>query len=49
MSYPSEQLHEEVALIALHFHWSLEQILSLEHHDRQRWVTEISNLRQKLG
>jgi hypothetical protein len=40
--YPSDQLHEEVACIALAFHWSLSDILALEHRDRRRWVTEIS-------
>lgn len=42
LGYPSDQLHREVALIAYHFHWSLEEILSLEHLDRHRWVTEIA-------
>lgn len=41
VGYPLEQLHQEVAFIALHFHWSLEDILRLEHHDRRRWVQEI--------
>ena len=30
LGYPSEQLFEEVAYIAYHFHWSPEQILSLK-------------------
>ncbi|MEW6496724.1 MAG: DUF6760 family protein [Cyanobacteriota bacterium] len=45
LSYPSEQLDEEVAFIAFHFHWSLEDILNLEHPDRRRWVTQIKKLR----
>ncbi|MEO1433506.1 MAG: DUF6760 family protein [Cyanobacteria bacterium J06633_8] len=44
MSYPSEKLSEEVACIAFHFHWSLEDILNLEHRDRQGWVNEISRI-----
>ncbi|WP_347342606.1 DUF6760 family protein [Coleofasciculus sp. FACHB-1120] len=39
-------LRQEVALIAFHFHWSLEDILNLEHRDRRDWVTEISQLMQ---
>ncbi|MEW5861538.1 MAG: DUF6760 family protein [Cyanobacteriota bacterium] len=39
-------LRQEVALIAFHFHWSLEDILNLEHSDRRGWVTEISQLMQ---
>ncbi|MGP1372846.1 MAG: DUF6760 family protein [Almyronema sp.] len=49
MSYPSNQLYEEVAYIALHFHWSLAEILSLVNSDRRRWVTEIQTLRQQLA
>ncbi|MEX0271128.1 DUF6760 family protein [Leptolyngbyaceae cyanobacterium UHCC 1019] len=41
MSYPLDRLHQEVAFIALHFHWTLEDILNLEHRDRRRWVQEI--------
>ncbi|MEO0867605.1 MAG: DUF6760 family protein [Cyanobacteria bacterium J06642_11] len=39
--YPLDQLHEEVAYIALNFHWSLETLLQLNHRDRRRWVSEI--------
>jgi hypothetical protein len=46
LGYPSEQLHEEVAFIAYHFHWSLADILGLVHRDRQSWVEEIIKLRQ---
>lgn len=44
ISYPSERLHEEVACIAYYFHWSLEDIVSLSHGDRRRWVKEIAKL-----
>jgi len=37
-------MQEEVALIALHFHWALGDILSLEHPERRLWVGEISKL-----
>ena len=48
ISYPSEELYEEVAFIAYHFHWSQNDILDLEHPTRQRWVTEINKINQKL-
>ena len=35
VGYPLDQLHEEVAFIAYHFHWSPEQIMDLEHRDRR--------------
>ncbi|WP_318780868.1 DUF6760 family protein [Dendronalium phyllosphericum] len=47
VGYPSDTLNEEVACIAFHFHWSLEDILNLEHPDRQRWVGEIGKIRQQ--
>ncbi|MDX2228488.1 MAG: DUF6760 family protein [Leptolyngbyaceae cyanobacterium bins.349] len=47
LSYPLERLHQEVAFIALHFHWSLADILALEHHDRRRWVQEIQALSEQ--
>jgi hypothetical protein len=41
-----EELHEEVAMIAFYFHWSLEDILKLEHPERRIWVSEIGKLKQ---
>lgn len=49
ISYPLEQLYEEVAFIAYHFHWPQVEILDLEHQARQRWVQEISKINQKLS
>lgn len=46
ISYPSSQLYEEVAYVAYHFHWPREDILDLEHYERQRWVKEIEKIRQ---
>lgn len=34
----------EVAYVAYHFHWSQDEILDLEHHDRCRYVAEIASL-----
>ncbi|MDZ8052655.1 MAG: DUF6760 family protein [Aulosira sp. ZfuVER01] len=48
VSYPSDTLYEEVAFIAYHFHWSQNDILNLEHKTRQRWVTEINKINEKL-
>jgi len=47
--YPPERLHEEVAYIAYHFHWSLERILELEHADRRRWVEEIAKINRRIS
>ncbi len=49
LGYPSEQLFEEVAYIAFHFHWPYEQIMMLEHGDRQRRVEEIAKINRRLN
>lgn len=49
MGYPSDQLYEEVAYIALHFHWPADQILGFDHRERQRWVAEITRLNRRFG
>ena len=49
ISYPLDRLYEEVAFIAYHFHWSNEEIINMEHRERQRWVEEISRINQRTG
>jgi len=49
IGYPSDNLFEEVAYIAYHFHWPYDQIMSLEHRERQRWVTEIGRINERLN
>jgi hypothetical protein len=48
ISYPLEQLHEEVAYIAYHFHWPLKDILEMEHNDRRQWAEKISEINRKM-
>lgn len=48
MTYAAERLYEEVAYVAYHFHWSLDEILDLEHADRQRYVSEIASINRRL-
>ena len=48
MTYATERLHEEIAYVAYHFHWSLEEILDLEHPTRRRFVTEIARTNERL-
>lgn len=47
--YPLRQIYEEIAFIAYHFHWSHEEIVNMEHRERQRWVREISQINQNLS
>lgn len=47
VGYPLKTLSEEVAYIAYYFHWSLDEVLNLEHAERRRWVSEIANINHK--
>ena len=49
MTYAPERLYEEVAYVAYHFHWSLEDILDLEHPDRLRYVGEIGRINTRIS
>jgi hypothetical protein len=42
--YPVKQLYEEMAFIAHHFHWSHDELMSLDHRERRRWCEEISRI-----
>jgi hypothetical protein len=43
-----DSLYEEVAYIAYHFHWPLDDILEMEHRERHRWVEQISKINRRL-
>ena len=47
--YPLDRLFEEVAYIAYHFNWSPDDILNMEHQDRQRWLQEVANINLRLN
>jgi hypothetical protein len=49
LSYPLEQLHQEVAYVAYHFHWGPDQILELPHPERRRWVHEIAAINRAMN
>ena len=44
VGYPLEWLRQEVATIALHFHWPYETIMAMEHRERRMWVREINKI-----
>ena len=46
--YPLDQLYEEMAFIAYHFHWNRNELLSLEHAERRGWCREISRINREL-
>lgn len=47
--YPLEQIHEEVAYIAYHFHWPLQHVLDLEHRQRRLWVRQIATINRRMN
>ena len=47
--YPADQLHEEVAYVAYHFHWPYREIMQLDHRERQSWVAEIGRINRRLN
>lgn len=38
MTYGTDLLHEEIAYLAYHLHWPLDELLDLEHTDRRRYI-----------
>ena len=49
MRYPLEEIAQEVAFVAYHFHWSPQEILNLEHRQRQQWVKEIAKINRRFN
>jgi hypothetical protein len=49
VGYPLNRLHEEVAYLAYHFHWALDEILQLEHAERQQWVKQVADINRRLN
>jgi len=48
VTYAADRIYEEVAYVAYHFHWPLDDILDLEHQQRLRFVTEIAHINTRL-
>jgi transposase len=47
--YPTGRLYEEVAYVAYYFHWPYEEVMWMEHRERQRWVSEIARINERLN
>jgi hypothetical protein len=47
--YPLNELYEEIAFVAFHFHWAEGEVMQMEHEERRRWVREISNLNRRVN
>ncbi|MEV5982905.1 MULTISPECIES: DUF6760 family protein [Streptomyces] len=44
MTYAADRIEEEVAYLAYHFHWGMDDILDLEHADRRAYVSRTATL-----
>ncbi|MFJ8251160.1 MULTISPECIES: DUF6760 family protein [unclassified Streptomyces] len=44
MTYAADLLYEEVAYLAYHFHWQLDDLLDLEHPERLKFVAQAARL-----
>jgi hypothetical protein len=42
-------LFEEVAYLSSYLHWSYDQVMSIDHRERQRWVAEVSRMNERLN
>ena len=49
MRYPSDRLFEEVAYIAYYLHWPYDQIMQMEHRERQQWVAQVARQNQQIN
>ncbi|HEV2370464.1 MAG TPA: DUF6760 family protein [Acidimicrobiales bacterium] len=49
MTYGTERVYEEVSYVAYHFHWSMEEILDLDHPTRRRFVDEIAKINRRIS
>ncbi|MBK9070917.1 MAG: hypothetical protein IPL79_07955 [Myxococcales bacterium] len=48
-TYPREQLYQEMAYVAYHFHWSMDEILDMEHSERHTWLREIARINREIN
>lgn len=49
VGYPLEKLTGEVAYLAYHLHWPLDEILAMEHKERHTWIKEVSEINKKIN
>jgi hypothetical protein len=49
MTYAPDRIYEEVAYVAYHFHWPLDDILDLEHGLRRELIAQIASINTRLS
>lgn len=38
-----------MSFISYYFHWGLQDVMELDHHQRRRWCEEISGINRSLN
>lgn len=46
LGYPLDWVYQEVAALSVRVHWSFEDLLSIDHAERRRWIEEVLKLEQ---
>jgi hypothetical protein len=46
---PESRLHSEIAYLAYHLHWPLDDLLDLEHPLRRTYVDEVATLNRRAA
>ncbi len=49
MTYAADAIYEEIAYVAYHLHWPLDDLLDMEHPVRQRFVDEVGRINKRLS
>jgi len=49
VTYATDRLYAEIAYVAYYLHWSRDDILDLEHAERQRFVAQIGDLNTRAA
>jgi hypothetical protein len=44
IGHPADALFEEMAELAARFHWPREELMTLTHHERRRWLREVARI-----
>ena len=47
LRYPAEALWQEIAYLAYHLHWTVDDLLDMEHLDRVRMVRAVASLNDR--
>ena len=47
--YPKGELYKEMSFISYYFHWSMDEVMRLEHQARRQWCQEISVINTSIN